>query len=107
MKQKLGIKDSQPLADYLPSATLKAKDLAIEMTNYKLKTSADIKGESQISEEHSKNNVNVRKTLTDSDIYPENLPASEDIKKLERKIKKEEKQIAMKPTKTSGNKGKM
>jgi len=100
MKQKLGVKDSRPLADYLPSITLKAKDLATEMTNYKLKTSADIKGEGLISTEHSKSNANVRKALTDSDIYPESLPASEYIKKVERKIKKEEKQIAMGKTKT-------
>jgi DNA-damage-inducible protein D len=104
MKQKLGIKGSQPLADYLPSITLKAKDLATEMTNYKLKTSTDIEGETRISVEHSKSNANVRKALTDSDIYPENLPASEDIKKVERKIKKEEKQIAMGKTKTIAKK---
>ncbi|MDR0942770.1 MAG: DNA damage-inducible protein D [Holosporales bacterium] len=93
MKQRLGIKDSKPLADYLPSVTIKAKDLAVEMTNYKLKVSPDIKGRTPISKEHSQNNKNVRNALTDSGIYPEDLPAEEDIKKIRRKIEEEEKRI--------------
>jgi DNA-damage-inducible protein D len=100
MKQKLGIKDSKPLADCLPTVTLKAKDLATEMTNYKLKTDKRIYGKNPISNEHYKNNTNVRKALTDSGIYPENLPPEEDIKKVERKIQKETKQIANKKTVT-------
>ncbi|MDR1195245.1 MAG: DNA damage-inducible protein D [Endomicrobium sp.] len=98
MKQKLGIKDNMPLADCLPTVTLKAKDLATEMTNYKLKQDKEIRGENPISNEHYSNNKNVRKALTDSGIYPENLPPLEDVKKLQRKIQKEVKQIASKKT---------
>lgn len=98
MKQKFGIKDSKSLADCLPTVTLKAKDLATEMTNYKLKTDKNIYGENPISNKHYKNNINVRKALTDSGIYPENLSPEEDIKKVERKIQKEAKQIANKKT---------
>jgi hypothetical protein len=94
MKQKLGIKDNKPLADCLPTVTLKAKDLATEMTNYKLKNDKKIYGENPISNEHFNNNKNVRKALTDSGIYPEHLPPAEDVKKLQRKIQKEVKQIA-------------
>jgi DNA-damage-inducible protein D len=96
MKQKLGIKDSKPLADCLPTVTLKAKDLATEMTSYKLKRDREIHGETPISNEHYNNNKNVRKALTDSGIYPESLPPAEDVKKLQRKIQKEVKQIASK-----------
>jgi DNA-damage-inducible protein D len=96
MKQRLGVKNSKPLADCLPTITLKAKDLATEMTNYKLRNDDKIRGKTPISNEHSSNNKNVRKALTDSGIYPENLPPAEDIKKVERKIGKEEKQLAAK-----------
>jgi DNA-damage-inducible protein D len=98
MKQRLGIKDNKPLADCLPTVTLKAKDLATEMTNYKLKKDKKIYGEKPISKEHYNNNKNVRKALTDSGIHPENLPAAEDVKKIQRKIQKEVKQIATKKT---------
>ncbi|MDR1360748.1 MAG: DNA damage-inducible protein D [Rickettsiales bacterium] len=99
MKQKLSVNnESRPLADFLPSVTIKAKDLAAEMTNYKLKNSG-IYGTSYISNEHIRNNTSVRKALTDSNIYPEKLPPAEDIKKVERKIKKDEKQLATSDTK--------
>ncbi|MDR3256199.1 MAG: DNA damage-inducible protein D [Endomicrobium sp.] len=98
MKQKFGIKDNKSLADCLPTVTLKAKDLAIEMTNYKLKKDKEIYGETPISNEHYSNNTNVRKALTDSGIYPEDLPPAEDVKKIQRKIQKEVKQIATKKT---------
>jgi DNA-damage-inducible protein D len=85
----------------LPTVTLKAKDLATEMTNYKLKNDKTIRGENPISNEHFSNNKNVRKALTESGIYPENLPPAEDVKKLQRKIQKEEKQIAAKKSVTT------
>ncbi|OPZ76945.1 MAG: DNA-damage-inducible protein D [Alphaproteobacteria bacterium ADurb.Bin438] len=95
MKNRLNIPDNKPLADYLPDVTIKAKDLANSMTNHTLKTT-NIHGHTDISYEHVKNNTNVRKALTDSNIYPENLPAEEDIKKVERRVKKEEKLITKK-----------
>lgn len=92
MKNRLAIKQSEPLADYLPTVTLKAKDLAAEMTNHKLRTTT-LYGEVDITDEHKNNNRNVRKALTDSSIYPEDLPKEESIKKLKTKVKKDKKAL--------------
>jgi len=81
MKKKLGVSKGRPIADFLPTVTIKAKDLAGEMTNHKLKTT-ELKGKFQISNEHQSNNKKIRKALTDSGIVPEELPCSEDIKKV-------------------------
>lgn len=91
MKNKLWVK-SWPLADVLPTITLKAKDLATEVTNHNMKH-AGVSWEANITHEHVKNNKWVRKYLEESWIKPENLPAEEDLKKIERKIQKDEKQI--------------
>lgn len=93
MKQKLSVKDNRPLADFLPTLTIAAKNLSNEMTNYKVKE-IDLQGEQQITSEHIQNNKSVREMLGKRGIKPENLPASEDIKKLERRVKSEEKKIA-------------
>lgn len=90
MKRKLQVPKTRPLADFLPTVTIKAKDLAAEITNYMVKTS-DISGHDRISKEHESNNRNVRGALTNSGIYPESLPPAEDIKKIERRLKSEEK----------------
>ena len=91
MKAKLGINKKKPLADYLPTITIKAKDLAMEMTTFKTKEKQS-KDKKMIINSHVEHNSGVRKVLTDQGIYPENLPVEEDIKKLERKkIKTEEK----------------
>jgi len=90
MKEKYGIKDNRPLADFLPTVTIAAKNLATEMTNYNVEEK-DLQGESSITNEHIQNNKSVRKILGERGIQPENLPASEDMKKLERKVKKSEK----------------
>ncbi len=83
MKQRLGVKNShKPLADVLPTVTLKAKDLATEMTTVNTKKK-ELHGMQPIKYEHIKNNANVRKALVDTDIYPEELPAAEDVKKIE------------------------
>lgn len=87
MKNKLWVK-SWPLADVLPTVTLKAKDLAIEVTNHNMKHKK-LHWENQITTEHTKNNLWVRKYLNDSWIKPEELPAEEDLKKIERKISTE------------------
>lgn len=95
MKRKLGIKENRPLADFLPTITITAKQLATEITNYNVKKN-NLKGEGNITNEHLKNNKDVRSLLGKSGIKPENLPAEEDIKKLERRVKTFDKVIAKK-----------
>ena len=92
MKQRLGIK-SGALADRLPTLTIAAKNLATEVTNYNVEEK-DLYGEQSITVEHIQNNQSVREMLGRRGIKPENLPPSEDIKKVERRMVKEEKQIA-------------
>lgn len=93
MKEKLGVSDKRPLADFLPTLTIAAKNLATEMTNYNVEEK-DLKGEGDITTEHVQNNTTVREMLATRGIKPEELPPSEDIKKLERKVKSQEKKIA-------------
>ena len=93
MKERLGVKDSRPLADFLPTLTIAAKNLATEMTNYNVEEK-DLQGESAITVEHVDNNSSVREMLEQRGIKPENLPPSEDIRKLERRVQKEDKQLA-------------
>lgn len=93
MKHKLGVPDKRPLADFLPSVTIKAKDLATEITSFNLKKDQALKSEMPITSEHVKNNRNMREVLGKSGIYPESLPPEEDIKKLERKLKSEDKKL--------------
>ena len=89
MKQRLGIKNGA-LADFLPTLTIAAKNLATEMTNYNVEQK-DLYGEVDISDEHIQNNRSVRGMLGQRGIKPENLPPAEDIKKVERKVAKDEK----------------
>ena len=93
MKEHLGVQDKRPLADFLPTLTIAAKNLATEMTNYNVEEK-DLQGESAITVEHVENNTSVRDMLGQRGIKPEDLPASEDIKKLERRVKREEKKLA-------------
>lgn len=93
MKRKLGIPEARPLADFLPAITIKAKDLATEITNFNVKKN-DLKGETRITNEHIKNNTDVRGLLGKSGIKPEQLPAEEDIKKLERRVKSADKDLS-------------
>lgn len=93
MKLKLKVKDNRPLADFLPTLTIAAKNLATEMTNYNVEEK-DLQGEAAITTEHVQNNASVRSMLGERGIKPENLPPSEDIKKLERRVKSQEKKIA-------------
>lgn len=95
MKQRFGVQDTRPLADFLPILTIAAKNLATEMTNYNVEEK-DLQGEPAITIEHVENNVSVRDMLGQRGIKPENLPAAEDIKKLERRVRREDKQIAEK-----------
>src|SRR5574344_511130 len=92
MKNRLGISSNRPLADFLPTLTIAAKNLATEMTNYNVETK-DLYGESSITSEHIQNNTSVREMLGKRGIKPENLPPAEDIKKLERRVDSEQKKI--------------
>lgn len=98
MKNRLGIKENRPLADFLPTLTIAAKNLATEMTNHNVNES-DLQGEVSITKEHIQNNSSVREMLDKRGIKPENLPPAEDIKKLERRVKNEEKKLAHKAEK--------
>ena len=93
MKERLGVKSNRPLADFLPTLTIAAKNLATEMTNYNVEQK-DLQGESAITVEHVQNNSSVRSMLGERGIKPEKLPPAEDMKKLERRAKAAEKKIA-------------
>lgn len=92
MKVRLGVKSNRPLADFLPTLTIAAKNLATEMTNYNVE-SKDLSGEPSITKEHVQNNQCVRAMLGQRGIKPEELPPSEDIKKLERRVARDDKKI--------------
>ena len=91
MKKRLGIK-SGALADRLPTLTIAAKNLATEMTNYNVEQK-DLYGETDITAEHVQNNRSVRGMLGQRGIKPESLPPAEDIKKVERRVAKDEKEM--------------
>ena len=93
MKKKLKIPEKRPLADFLPTITIKAKDLAAEITGFNAKKN-NVRGEQTIINEHAKNSRDVRELLGKSGIRPEELPPEEDIKKLERRMRSEGKRIA-------------
>lgn len=92
MKRKLQVPDNRPLADFLPTLTIKAKDFATELTSHNV-VDKNLKGETQISKEHIDNNIAVRKMLKERGVLPENLPALEDIKKVRRQLDSDEKKI--------------
>lgn len=92
MKNRYGIVQSRPLADFLPTLTIAAKNLATEMTNHNV-LQDDLQGESAITKEHVQNNKSVRDMLGQRGIKPENLPPEEDIKKLERRVKTDEQRL--------------
>lgn len=92
MKSKYGIIQTRPLADFLPALTIAAKNLATEMTNHNVMQD-DLQGEQAITREHVQNNQSVRDMLDQRGIKPEKLPAEEDIKKLERRVRSDEKKL--------------
>ena len=102
MKKKLGIPEKRPLADFLPTITIKAKDLAAEITSFNTKKN-NLRGEQAITGEHIKNNKDVRDLLGKSGIKPEALPPEEDIKKLQRRLQSEGKKIARDVKMIKGN----
>lgn len=94
MKQKLNVPNSRALADFLPTITITAKNLAAEISSFNIRQNS-LNGEEDITEEHVKNNSDVRDLLKKSNILPEELPPEEDIKKLQRKLNKDEKKLAV------------
>jgi len=92
MKDRYGITQTRPLADFLPTLTIAAKNLATEMTNHNVDQD-NLHGEPAITREHVQNNQSVRAMLGQRGIQPERLPPEEDIKKLERRVKAEEKKL--------------
>jgi DNA-damage-inducible protein D len=92
LKRKMGVPDARPVADFLPTISIKAKDLAAEMTGLNVQNK-DLKGQTKIEREHIDNNLAVREMLTKRGIVPENLPAAEDVKKLQRKLEGDEKKV--------------
>lgn len=95
MKDRYGITKTRPLADFLPTLTIAAKNLATEMTNHNVQQ-GDLHSEDAITGEHVQNNKSVREMLGKRGIKPEKLPPEEDIKKLERRVKAEEKRLEKK-----------
>ena len=92
MKHRLDVPKARPLADFLPTITIKAKDFANEITNFNIKRD-DLKTEPKISREHVKNSEEVRKLLANRGITPEKLPPDEDIKKVVRRVESETKKL--------------
>ena len=100
IKNKLKIPKHRPMADFLPTITITAKNLATEITNFHVKKD-NLQGEKHITKEHIRNNTDVRDLLSKRGIKPEALPPEEDIQKLHKKIKHDENKIATTPKKTS------
>jgi DNA-damage-inducible protein D len=92
MKRKLAVPNGRPLADFLPTLTIKAKDFASELTSHNV-AEKDLHGETAIGKEHVDNNAAVRKMLNERGVKPEALPAAEDVKKVQRRLEGEEKKV--------------
>ena len=103
MKTRLGISPKRALADFLPTVTLKAKEFAAAITDFNVRKK-NIQGTAPISDEHVKNNQDVRDVLEKSNIQPENLAPEEDLKKLKRRVKTQEKILLESDTKTRSSK---
>ena len=96
MKAQWKVPDSRPLADFAPTIILKAKDFATEITIHNARTQ-QMTRETQISNEHVTNNQAVRQTLLSRGIQPEQLPAAEDVKKVERRLASADKKSLKNP----------
>ena len=95
LKRKLGAPENRPLADFLPTISIKAKDFAAEMTSVNVQQK-DLHGRQDIGREHVENNTAVRNMLLQRGIVPEQLPPGEDVRKVERRLKSEEKSLTKK-----------
>lgn len=92
MKEKLRVPPSRPLADFLPTLTIKAKDFATELTSHNVQEK-DLSGDRAITNEHVANNAEVRNMLLNRDVKPENLPPAEDLEKVKRRLASERKNV--------------
>jgi DNA-damage-inducible protein D len=92
MKDKLSVPGSWPLADFLPTITIKAKDFANEITNFNIEQNV-LRTEPNITYEHVKNNEEVRNLLRARGIIPEALSPAEDVKKVERRMIADQKKL--------------
>lgn len=103
MKRILRVPVNRPLADFLPTLTIKAKDFATELTSHNV-VDKNLKGDAKITKEHIENNLAVRKMLQDRGVKPEQLPPAEDVKIVERRLDSEEKKILKEVKKIRKNK---
>ena len=92
MKKKLAIPDNKPLADFLPTLIIKAKDFTTELTSHNV-VEKDLRGEQMISAEHVDNNKAVRKMLMQRGVQPESLPAAEDVNAVKKRLKTEDNKV--------------
>ena len=90
LKRKMKVPANRPLADFLPTISIKAKDFAAELTSVNVQTK-DLQSETMITQEHVENNAAVRRILLERGVVPEDLPAEEDVKKVERRLASENK----------------
>ncbi len=104
MKGKLGVPKGRPLADFLPTITIKAKDFSNEITNFNIKRN-DLRTEIGVTDEHVKNNRDVRALLRDRGITPEALPAAEDVRKVERRLQSDQKKLPKQASPLEGDHG--
>ncbi len=102
MKTKLGVPEKRALADFLPSVTIKTKDLATEITNFNVKKNSNLQGEDHIGSEHIKSNQSMRDVLKKHGIVPEDLPPEEDVKKVQRRLNSEGKKLTKGTKKLKG-----
>lgn len=102
MKDRLRVPRGRPLADFLPTITIKAKDFANEITNFNIKQN-DLRNEPDVTVEHVKNNAEVRQLLVDRGIVPEALPAAEDVRKVERRLASEQKKLPRQTERLQGD----
>jgi len=92
MKQKLGVPDKRPLADFLPTVTITGKAFANALTEQNV-IGKNLRGESPIGQEHEASNRAVRSAMLERGIKPESLPPAEDIKRVESRVKAENKKL--------------
>ena len=90
LKRKMNIPASRPLADFLPTISIKAKDFAAELTSVNVQAK-DLQSEPTITQEHIDNNAAVRRILLERGVVPEDLPAEENVRKVERRLASEKK----------------
>ncbi len=109
MKNRRGVPASRALADFLPTITIKAKDFANEITIINVKKDEQLQGVHASADEHVRNSKAVRDVLKKRGIYPESLPADEDVQKLKRRAVSKDKKLPKTtkalPHKTENGKG--